>query len=80
MYMTKEEQRYRVTKMVHPRDGAYFKEDLLKLFDRDKKAVDRLLARNSQEVLQKELKEYVKKNDLAINSYKAFGWDPVKLR
>ena len=69
-----------MTKMVHPRDGAYFKEDLLKLFDRDKKAVDRLLARNSQEVLQKELKEYVKKNDLAINSYKAFGWDPVKLR
>lgn len=50
-----------MTKMVHPRDGAYFKEDLLKLFDRDKKAVDRLLAMNSQEVLQKELKEYVKK-------------------
>lgn len=80
MYMTKEEQRYRVTKMVHPRDGAHFIEDLLKLFDRDKKAVDQLLAMNSQDVLQKELKEYVRKNNLAINSYKAFGWDPVKLR
>ncbi|PWL71640.1 MAG: hypothetical protein DBY27_02605 [Clostridiaceae bacterium] len=80
MYMTKEEQRYRVTKMVHPRDGAYFIEDLLRLFDQDKKAVDRLLAMNSRDVLQKELKEYVRKNDLAIHSYKAFGWDPVKLR
>jgi len=39
-----------------------------------------LLAMNSQDVLQKELKEYVRKNNLAINSYKAFGWDPVKLR
>ena len=80
MYMTKEEQRYRVTKMVHPRDGAYFIEDLLRLFDRDKKAVDQLLAMNSQDVLQKELKEYVRKNNLAINFYKKFGWDPVKLR
>jgi hypothetical protein len=47
--------------MVHPRDGAYFIEDLLRLFDRDKKAVDQLLAMNSQDVLQKDVESIVEK-------------------
>lgn len=78
-YLKKTKNGYQVKKILHPRDGGFYKQDLLKFCEGDNELVSRIQDNDLSRIAVKTLKEYVKQNNLDIRYFKEFGWDPHKI-
>ena len=79
IYLQVIDSQYQVEKVVHPRDGAFFYEDLYNMYDEDADVVRKVLNKEYLKTKVRILKEYVKQNNLDIKYYKATGWDPERI-
>ena len=79
-YLQKTKEGYKVKKILHPRDGSLYTEDLREFCGGDEKLVSKMLECDISKLSRKVLKEYVKQNDLDIWYVKEYGWDPEKIR
>ena len=67
-------------KIICPRDGSYYREDLEQLYGKDDVAVQKTLDVDVESGVVETLKEYVKQNQQKFVYYKAFGRDPQNLK
>lgn len=78
-YLKKTENGYQVKKILHPRDGGFYQQDLLKFCEGDSELVSWIQDNDLSRITVRTLKKYVKQNNLDIRYFKEFGWDPHKI-
>ena len=78
-YLQETAEGYKVKKILHPRDGGLYAEDLKEFCGGNEKLVSKMLECDPGKLARNVLKEYVKQNELDIRYVKQFGWDPEKI-
>ena len=84
-YLKKTAGGYAVEKVLHPRDGAYYAEDMLAMCDGDQKLYRKVSKKNErggklyQEEVWKMVEEYVEDNGLPVKYFKQSGENLVEI-
>lgn len=81
-YLKETEDGYTVKKILCPRDGSMYTEDLKVFCEGDEEMAAKIMDNdiNISRIAVRVLKQYVKQNKLDIRYYKEFGWDPYELQ